>query len=342
MISSFLVTSVLATQNGAVLELTGDAPKVEFGGALTLIHNATEDKLTCSGKIQAADVLIEGTSTTVADLIGEMAVLRQAMEVVRQEMATMKAFVGMMPPPPSPAPAQPSPSAPPTNPPAGPPPKPPPPPPPLCCSAWCADPANAGGGGTWCCGNGYCGKSNGCSCGFCDPCDGTQNAYNYHISPTPPSPSPQPFLPPTSPPPSPSPSAPSSLLFGDSNGIILASANTYWADVHAGSWGDVPCIRNIDGCTWGAATSSSYVEVRFDQQSTVTDVTWSGFGYNTVTFSYRVNPTDSNWIAFIDGTQSGTASPYHPPNVGPISDLRFQMSGPHWCKLSYLRIVGTA
>ena len=95
MIYFVFVASVLAVQNGAVLEMTGDAAKIEFGGALTLIHNNTEDQLTCSGKIQASDVLIEGTSTTVADLIGEVATLRQ-------EMAAVKAFVGMMPPPASP------------------------------------------------------------------------------------------------------------------------------------------------------------------------------------------------------------------------------------------------
>ena len=83
--------------------MTGDAAKIEFGGALTLIHNNTEDQLTCSGKIQASDVLIEGTSTTVADLIGEVAALRQ-------DMAAVKQFVGMMPPPP---PLPPPPSAPP-------------------------------------------------------------------------------------------------------------------------------------------------------------------------------------------------------------------------------------
>ena len=75
-----------------------DAAKIEFGGALTLIHNATEDELVCSGKIKATDVLIVGTSTTVADLIGEVATLRQ-------EMAAVKQFVGMMPPPASPPPA---------------------------------------------------------------------------------------------------------------------------------------------------------------------------------------------------------------------------------------------
>ena len=63
-----------------------------------MIHNATEDELVCSGKIKATDVLIVGTSTTVADLIGEVATLRQ-------EMAAVKQFVGMMPPPASPPPA---------------------------------------------------------------------------------------------------------------------------------------------------------------------------------------------------------------------------------------------
>ena len=103
MIYFVLVASVLAVQNGAVLEMTGDAAKIEFGGALTLIHNTTEDELVCSGKIKATDVLIEGTSTTVADLIGEVATLRQ-------EMADVKQFIGMMPlsmPPSTPSPLSP-------------------------------------------------------------------------------------------------------------------------------------------------------------------------------------------------------------------------------------------
>lgn len=96
-------------QKGALLQLTGEAAKVEFGGALTLIHNSTEDKLVCSGKIQASDVVIEGTETTVADLIGEVATLRE-------DMAAVKQFVGMMPPPASPPPAVPPPSLPPSPP----------------------------------------------------------------------------------------------------------------------------------------------------------------------------------------------------------------------------------
>ena len=67
-----------------------------------MTRNASEDKLVCSGEFEAADLRITGTSTTVADLIGEVATLRQ-------EMAAVKAFVGMMPPPASPPPAAPPP-----------------------------------------------------------------------------------------------------------------------------------------------------------------------------------------------------------------------------------------
>ena len=95
MIYFVFVTSVLAVQNGAVLEMTGDVNVIEFGGALTLIHNTTEDELVCSGKIKATDVLIEGTSTTVADLIGEF-------DAMKTRMAAIERFVGMMPPPAAP------------------------------------------------------------------------------------------------------------------------------------------------------------------------------------------------------------------------------------------------
>ena len=111
MIYLVLAVTVLgqAVQNGALLELTGEAAKVKFGGALTLIHNSTENELVCSGKIRASDVIIEGTTTTVADLIGQMATLQGEMEAVKQ-------FVGMMPPPASPPltpPAMPRPNLPP-------------------------------------------------------------------------------------------------------------------------------------------------------------------------------------------------------------------------------------
>ena len=81
MIYFVLVISVLGqiVRNGALLELTGEAAGVEFGGALTLIHNSTEDKLVCSGKIQASDVVIEGTLTTVADLISKVSTLEEQM-----------------------------------------------------------------------------------------------------------------------------------------------------------------------------------------------------------------------------------------------------------------------
>ena len=41
--------------------------------------------------------------------------------------------------------------------------------PPPCCGAWCANSANMGGGGSWCCGINACAPhTNGCGCGGCD------------------------------------------------------------------------------------------------------------------------------------------------------------------------------
>jgi len=104
MIYFVLAVSVLgqAVQNGALLELSGEAAKIEFGGALSLIHNSTEDELVCSGKIRASDVIIEGTTTTVAEIVADYA----AMKV---DIAALKHFVGMMPPPVSPPPSMPPP-----------------------------------------------------------------------------------------------------------------------------------------------------------------------------------------------------------------------------------------
>lgn len=108
------VNSVLAVQNGALLELTGEAPMIKFDGALTLVHNATEDKLACSGEFEAADVRIAGTTTTVAELILKVGSLES-------DVAALKQFVGMMPPPASPSPEMPPPSSPPPLPPRPPP-----------------------------------------------------------------------------------------------------------------------------------------------------------------------------------------------------------------------------
>ena len=104
-----LALGSVKAQNGAVIELTGPMPRLIYGqldasDSLTLTRNASEDKLVCSGEFEASDLRIAGTSTSVADLIGEVAALRQ-------EMAAVKAFVGMMPPPAVPPPHAPPPPA---------------------------------------------------------------------------------------------------------------------------------------------------------------------------------------------------------------------------------------
>ena len=91
-----LALGFVKAEKSAVLELNGDAPTVHFGelggsDTLTLIHSPGEDKLTCSGTIEASDVRIAGTSTTVAQMITEFAQMKE-------EMAAVKNFVGMTPP----------------------------------------------------------------------------------------------------------------------------------------------------------------------------------------------------------------------------------------------------
>jgi hypothetical protein len=98
MICFVLAVSVLgqAVENGGVLALIGEAAKLEFGGALTLIHDSTEDELVCSGKIRASDVVIQGTNTTVAQMMAEHAMMKD-------DIAALKQFVGMSSPPPPPS-----------------------------------------------------------------------------------------------------------------------------------------------------------------------------------------------------------------------------------------------
>ena len=72
--------------DGGLLELTGDEAQIIFGESLTLTHNATEDELVCSGKIRAADVVIQGTNKSVADLIRDVAELKSLQDEVRAEM----------------------------------------------------------------------------------------------------------------------------------------------------------------------------------------------------------------------------------------------------------------
>ena len=94
MICFFMATLVLG-QDPTRFQIAGARSVIQFGtqdDSVTLIRNATEDELVCSGKIKATDVLIEGTSTTVAQMMTRLA-------TVEQEMATVKAFLGMVPPP---------------------------------------------------------------------------------------------------------------------------------------------------------------------------------------------------------------------------------------------------
>jgi len=82
-----LALGFVKAEKSAILELTGDAPTVHFGelggsDVLTLVHNSTEDELVCSGKIRASDVVIEGTTTTVAQMMTRLSSLETQMTEV--------------------------------------------------------------------------------------------------------------------------------------------------------------------------------------------------------------------------------------------------------------------
>ena len=71
-------------------------PDDRFGNGITVMQN--KSKLTCSGEFEAADLRIAGTSTTVADLIQEVATLKGQVAQILQ----------MLTPPPTSPPAPPA------------------------------------------------------------------------------------------------------------------------------------------------------------------------------------------------------------------------------------------
>jgi len=82
-------------ENGAELELSGQTPRIIYGqldapNSLTLTRNASEDKLVCSGEFEAADLRIVGTSTTVADLIREVAFLSSRVSQLSRVMTMLE------------------------------------------------------------------------------------------------------------------------------------------------------------------------------------------------------------------------------------------------------------
>ena len=112
MITFMLVASMAQDLPLPLMSPGQSLSELHFGGsALTLVHNASvQDELVCSGKIKAADVLIEGTSTTVAQMIAEF-------DVIKSRLTAIERSLGMLPPPAMPPPAPPGSPPPPASPP---------------------------------------------------------------------------------------------------------------------------------------------------------------------------------------------------------------------------------
>ena len=89
-----LALGFVRAEKSAVLELNGDAPTVHFGelggsDTLTLVHNPSKGQLTCSGQMEASDFLIEGTSTTVAQMMAQMVAQMSRLTTLEDEMARL-------------------------------------------------------------------------------------------------------------------------------------------------------------------------------------------------------------------------------------------------------------
>lgn len=81
-------------QDPTRLTIAGARSVIQFGTVsdhVTLVRNATKDELVCSGKIKATDLLIEGTSTTVSELITRVA----ALETQMASLTSSKVFGSM-------------------------------------------------------------------------------------------------------------------------------------------------------------------------------------------------------------------------------------------------------
>lgn len=92
------LSSVLSQEatSGAVLELTGDEPTVRFGGDLTLVHDASNNKLSCSGALEAADLRIAGSSVSVAQMMTRLASLESLQSQMVTRLSSLEARVATL------------------------------------------------------------------------------------------------------------------------------------------------------------------------------------------------------------------------------------------------------
>ena len=106
------LVSVLGQEaaSGSVLELTGDEATVRFGRSLSLVHDASNDKLSCSGALEAADLRIAGSSVTVAQMMSRLASLESLQSQMGVRLSSLEAQIATLEAPPSPPPLLPLPA----------------------------------------------------------------------------------------------------------------------------------------------------------------------------------------------------------------------------------------
>ena len=96
----FLMLTVGVNAGGRIIELKGNTPRFIFGQQetqLTLLYNTSEsEKLTCSGEIEAKDLRIAGTTTTMSDLVAEVEELRSDKAANNAKIAKLEADMQLM------------------------------------------------------------------------------------------------------------------------------------------------------------------------------------------------------------------------------------------------------
>lgn len=91
-----LMTNAGNAQNPTKFQIAGQQSMLQFGhvdDSITLIRNGSSNSLVCSGIIEAADVRIAGTETTVAELITTVSTLGSIVTSLAGSLAPLSAAV---------------------------------------------------------------------------------------------------------------------------------------------------------------------------------------------------------------------------------------------------------
>ena len=141
------------------------------------------------------------------------------------------------------------------------------------------------------------------------------------------------------------------VLFGPEHGAIIKTSETHQEDVGTDNLGNAECVRYQNGCIWSSSASNAYIEIRLDQPTIVKSIAWEiAGGHNSlygrkggVSFDFKRDPDDWLWMSITHLVPADTGSLLvedHKPELGPITDIRYQCHGFDWCKVKFFNAYG--